>query len=99
LHGNHDSKCGEHVKGLTFVFAVAGAVLAAAQAPAGDWKAQPLAVKRQLVVQVIECMKKRMSGDRHISYNQAAKQCRDEVERHLEKASAEPMVAADTPAK
>lgn len=82
---------------LTLVVAAIASV-AAFQAPAGDWKAQPLAVKRQLVTQIVECMKKRMSVDRHISYNSASKECRDQVEGRLEKSSATPLVAADSSA-
>jgi hypothetical protein len=34
-----------------------------------------------------------MSGDRLISYNEASKRCRDEVQGQLEKATAGPLVA------
>jgi hypothetical protein len=44
-------------------------------------------------------MKKRMSSDRLISYNGAAKLCKDEVARRFENASPGPLVAADSPAK
>lgn len=86
------------MKLLTSVLAV-GITVLAAQAPAGDWKGQPLAVKRQLVSQVIQCMKKRMASDRLVSYNQASKECRDQAESRLDKTSAGPLVAADTRAK
>jgi hypothetical protein len=81
---------------LTWILAVAGTLAAAAPAFSSDWKAQPLAVKRQLVSQVISCMKKRMSSDRLVSYNQASKECRESVEGQLEKSTAGPLVAADT---
>ncbi len=87
------------MKRPTTILAVGVAVLAAAQAPAADWKGQPLSVKRQMVIQVIGCMKKRMAADRLVSYNQAAKECREEVAAQLEKASAGPLVAADAPVK
>jgi hypothetical protein len=87
------------MKRLTLIFTMAGVVVAAAQAPAGDWKGQPLAVKRQLVAQFIDCMKKRMSTDRLVSYNQASKECREQVGRRTDKAAAVPLVAADTRAK
>ena len=84
------------MKRLTVILAMAGAVVATAPAFASDWKAQPLAVKRQMVSQMISCMKKRMSNDRLISYNQASKECRETVEGQLEKSTSGPLVAADT---
>ena len=87
------------MKRLTMALGVASTILAAAQAPANDWKDQPLAVKRQLVTEVIGCMKKRMSSDRRVSYNQAYKACREQVETRSEKPTEGPLVAADSPAK
>jgi hypothetical protein len=84
------------MKRLTLILTTASAVVATSSAFALDWKAQPLAVKRQMVSQVISCMKKRMSSDRLISYNQAAKFCRETVEGQIEKSTAGPLVAADT---
>jgi hypothetical protein len=81
---------------LTVILVMAGAVVATAPAFASDWKAQPLAVKRQMVSQMISCMKKRTSNDRLISYNQASKECRETVEGQLEKSTSGPLVAADT---
>jgi hypothetical protein len=84
---------------LTTAMAAMSVVLAITAAPANEWKSQSLATKRQLVSQVIECMKKRMSSDRLISYNDAAKVCKAEVKRQVESASSGPLVAADSPAK
>jgi hypothetical protein len=84
------------MKRLTLILATTSAVVAASPAFATDWKAQPLAVKRQMVSQVISCMKKRMSDDRRISYNEASKVCRETVEGQLEKSTSGPLVAADT---
>ncbi len=87
------------MKRLITAVATSLAVLAAAQAFSADWKGQPLAVKRQIVTQVIGCMKKRMAADRVVSYNQASKECREEVSARFEKASAGPLVAVDNPVK
>jgi hypothetical protein len=84
----------EEMQRLTLILATASAVVAASPAFASDWKGQPLAVKRQMVAQVIDCMKKRMSSDRLISYNQASKVCRETVDGRLEKSTAGPLVAA-----
>jgi hypothetical protein len=87
------------MKRLTWILATACAILATSPAFASDWKGQPLAVKRQMVAQVVACMKKRMYGDRLISYNQASKLCRDEVEARLDKASTGVLVADTGAAK
>jgi hypothetical protein len=81
---------------LSFAISIGAALLASAQAPADAWKSQSFAVKRQMVSQVIDCMKKRMSSNRLISYNDAAKLCKDEVARRFESAPAGPLVAADS---
>jgi hypothetical protein len=85
------------MKRLTLVVVLLAAVVAAARAPADDWKGQP--IKRHVVAQVIDCMRKRMSSDRVISYNDAAKLCKVEVNRRLENISSAPLVAADNPAR
>jgi hypothetical protein len=72
------------------------ALVIALPAVASDWKTQPMAVKRQMLSQVISCMKKRMSTDQRISYYQASKICRETVEGQLEKSTSGPLVAADT---
>jgi hypothetical protein len=84
------------VKRLTLILAATYALVTALPALASDWKNQPVAVKRQMVAQVVSCMKKRMSTDQRISYYQAAKICRETVEGQLEKSTSGPLVAADT---
>ena len=81
------------VKRLILILATTSVVVAVSSAFASDWKAQPLAVKRQMVAQMLTCMKKRMYGDRQISYNEASKLCRDEVQARLDKATVGPLVA------
>ena len=58
---------------------------------------QPALTRRQMLTQVIGCMKKRMSASRTISYNEAAKVCKDQLKQS--DSSSAPLVAADTPAK
>jgi hypothetical protein len=81
---------------VSLILGTAALVVASSQAFGLDWKGQPLAVKREIASQVISCMKKRMSGDRLMSYNQASKVCRETVEGQLEKSTAGPLVAADS---
>jgi hypothetical protein len=76
---------------------IAGSVLASSMCLAADpWHS--FAAKRLYANQVIGCMRKRMSTDKYISYNQAAKGCKDWVAQQNEgtAAAAGPLVAADT---
>jgi hypothetical protein len=93
---NHDAE--KKMKRLPLILGCATAVLASSPAFSSDWNAQPRSVKRQMASQMISCMKKRMYGDRLISYNEAAKRCRDEVQGQLEKATSGPLVADSGPA-
>jgi hypothetical protein len=86
------------MKRLSAVIATTGTLLAGMQAPAADWKNQSFAARRQTVIQVADCMKKRMARDRAISYNEAAKVCRDQVYRQLPGPPEGPLVAAAIPA-
>ena len=72
-------------------------VLHAGTAAAIDWKHQSFAVKRQVASMVVDCMRKRMSRDRQISYNEAAKQCREEVGKQFEGSPSGPLVADTKP--
>jgi hypothetical protein len=78
--------------------AIGAAALVSTQAPANDWKGQ-FATKRQMVTQVVDCMRKRMSSDQRISYNEAARTCKNEVNRRFEDAASGPLVAADRQGK
>ncbi len=83
------------MKRLPIVLAIAGGVLGSSAVLAAD-PARSLSAKRQFVSQVIGCMRKRMATDKYISYNQAAKLCKEEVTRQLDGSDAGPLVAADT---
>ena len=80
---------------LPLVVAITGAVLGTSSALAAD-PAHSISAKRQFASQVITCMRKRMASDKYVSYNQAAKICKDEVTKHLDGSDAGPLVAADT---
>lgn len=54
-------------------------VLASSHAIAVDAPVQSTGSKRQLTVQVSNCMKKRMAVDKEISYIAAAKVCKNQV--------------------
>ncbi len=79
---------------LVTVVAMTGLLLVTMQASAVD-TGQPALTRRQMLTQIVGCMKKRMSASRTISYNQAARACKDELKQN----DGSPLVAADTPAK
>jgi hypothetical protein len=79
------------------VIAMLGALLAGTQSSAVDFKNQSLSTKRQAAGMVIDCMRKRMSKDRSISYNQAARECKEEVARRFDNASSGALVADTKP--
>jgi hypothetical protein len=79
------------------VIAMLEALLAGTQSSAVDFKNQSLSTKRQAASMVIDCMRKRMSKDRSISYNQAARECKEEVARRFDNASPGALVADSKP--
>ena len=70
-------------------------LLTAAPGLAAD-SGHSLYARRQFFTQVVSCMRKRMAVDKAISYNQAAKVCKEEVTRQGDGSNAGPLVAADT---
>jgi hypothetical protein len=78
------------------VIAVLGALLAGMHASAVDWKNQPLATKRQAAGMIVDCMRKLMSKDRSVFYNEAAKVCKQEVAKQFQSDPSGPLVADDT---
>jgi hypothetical protein len=77
------------------VIAIAGSVLGFSTSPAAG-PGHSFAAKRQFATQVIDCMRKRMAADKYVSYNQAARTCKDQVTKQNGGADAGPLVAADT---
>jgi hypothetical protein len=84
---------------LVVFIALSGVILLARQALAVDEAGQSKMSKRQMVAQVVSCMKKRMSADRSTSYNEAMKACKDQVNRENDALAAGALVASDHPAK
>jgi|ERR1700691_1187188 hypothetical protein len=79
------------------VIVVTGAILVGTQAIAQDTLSQPTLSKRQMVLQVIGCMRKEMAADRSISYNAAARECKAQVTRSNDHSAPDTLVAASTP--
>ncbi len=79
--------------------AMTGVIFVAAQALAVDSIGQPKKSKRQTTTRIVDCMKRRMSADKAISYNQSAKDCKDQINKQRDDAMSGTLVASDTPAK
>ena len=77
------------------MLAITSVAFAGAQALAVP-RPQPTA-KQQMIAKTTACMRKRMSNDRAVSYNEAGKTCRDQLRRQRDQADA--LVAAGNPPK
>ncbi len=81
------------------VITMIGAVFWGAQVLAVDSIRQPTMSKRQMIVQIVWCMKKRMSTNKTISYNEAAKACKDQINKQNDNPISGALVASDAPGK
>jgi hypothetical protein len=81
------------------IIALTGVIFVAAQAQAIDSTSQSTMSKRQMIVQMVDCMKKRMSADKSRSYNEAMKACKDHMNKESDDLSPGALVASDTSAK
>jgi hypothetical protein len=81
------------------MIAMTGTIFAGEHVFAVDSTSQPTMSKRHMVVQIVDCMKKRMSADKTISYNAAAKACKDQISKQTDNSPSGTLVASDTPTK
>jgi hypothetical protein len=99
------SKMSEICRGVTMnrllltIVAATGVIFAGAQALAVDSVKQSTMSKRQMIVQIVGCMKKRMAADKSSSYNQAMKACKVQMNKDSDNLPSGALVASDTPAK
>ena len=70
-------------------------MLVGTRALAGDSANQPPMSKRQLIAQVVACMKKQMSASNSISYNAAMKACKDQMSKPGDSSASRTLVASD----
>lgn len=87
------------VKSGVTLISLAGLIFIAAQARAVDSTSQPTMSKRQMIVQMVGCMKKRMSANKSSSYNEAMKACKDQINKQSDNLPSGALVASDAPAK
>jgi hypothetical protein len=74
-------------------------LLISAQALAVDSTGQPSISKRQLIAQMVGCMRKQMSANNTISYNEAMKACKDQISKQTDNSASRTLVASDALAK
>jgi hypothetical protein len=80
---------------LLTVVATTGVIIVASQALAMDSDNQSTMSKRQMISQIVGCMKKRMSANKDGSYREAMKVCRNQIDKRSDTLP----VASDTQAK
>lgn len=84
---------------VTIAIALAGVICVGTQAQAVDFTSAPTMSKRQILVQVVGCMRKRMSVNKNSSYNDAMKACKEQMNKQSDSSSSSALVASATPAK
>jgi hypothetical protein len=80
------------------VIALSGVICVGTRALAVDSISQSTMSKRQMLAQIVGCMKKRMSANKNSSYNEAMKACKDQIKKENNMPSGA-LVASDAPAK
>ncbi len=74
-------------------------LLIIAQALADDSTGQPTMSKRQLIAQLVGCMKKQMSANNAISYNEALKTCKTQMNTQRDNSTSRTLVASESQTK
>jgi hypothetical protein len=85
-------------RNLTMI-ALSVSMLVSAHAVAADARAPPTISKHQTFVQIVNCMKKRMSTHKDLSYNAAEKACKGQVDSGNDDSEPVARVASDSSAK
>jgi hypothetical protein len=84
---------------LLIGIATAGAIFVSSQALAVDSVNQSAMSKRQMIAQIVSCMKRRMSANKDSSYKEAMKACKDQLNKERDNSPSGALVASDTQAK
>jgi hypothetical protein len=87
------------MKRVVTAIALAGVIFVGTQTLAADSTSQPTMSKRQMIAQMVSCMRKRMSANKNSSYNDAMKACKDQMNKQRDDFPSGALVASDTPAK
>jgi hypothetical protein len=86
------------MKRVVSVIALTGVICVGTQALAVDSTGALPTSKRQMIVQLVGCMRKRMSANKGSSYNDAMKACKEQA-KESDKLPSGALVASETPAK
>jgi len=78
------------------VIAMTSVMLVGARALAVDSVGQSTMSKRQLIAQMVGCMRKQMSANNTISYHEAMKACKDQISKQSDNSASRTLVASDT---
>jgi hypothetical protein len=81
------------------VIALSAVICVGTRALAVDSINQSTMSKRQMLAQIVGCMKKRMSANKNSSYNEAMKACKDQIKRETDNLPSGALVASDAPAQ
>jgi hypothetical protein len=81
------------------VIALSGVICLGPRAFAVDSISPSTMSKRQMLTQIVDCMKKRMSANKNSSYNEAMKACKDQIKKETDTLPSGTLVASDAPAK
>ena len=81
------------------VIAMTSVMLVGERALAVDSVSQSKMSKRQLIAQMVGCMRKQMSANNTISYNEAMKVCKDQMSKQNDNSAARTLVASDAQTK
>jgi hypothetical protein len=84
---------------LQTVIATTGVICAASQGLAADSTDQPTMSKREMIVQIAGCMKRRMAADKDSSYREALKACKNQVVNGSGNLTSDAVVASGAQAK
>lgn len=78
------------------IIAMTSVMFVGARALAVDSVSQSTMSKRQLIAQMVGCMRKQMSANNTISYNEAMKACKDQISKQTDNSASRTLVASDT---
>jgi len=76
-----------------------GVVFVSPQAHADDSASQSTTSRAQIIAQLVDCMRKRISADKSRSYNEAMKACKGQANRASDDSPSGALVASDTQPK
>ena len=84
------------MNGALTVIVMTCVILVGARALAADSATQSTMSKRQMIARMVGCVRKQMLARKTISYNEAMKVCRDQINNQSDSPAARALVASHT---